>query len=233
MWINARDDEPGGFSDMNYTPLEVKVWGELACFTRPDMKAERVSYPVMTPSAARGILEAIFWKPEVRWEVREIALLKEIRYFSILRNEVNDKAVVASAKKNDFAYYADDSKNRAQRHTLALRDVAYIIRADLLLKSHADADIAKYRDQFRRRVNKGQYYHMPSLGCREFPAWFGPVEETDKPLPINTDLGRILFDLEYSEDKSGRGKPRFFLGRVQEGIFSIPAELYSFQSQKG
>ncbi|MBT9547579.1 MAG: type I-C CRISPR-associated protein Cas5 [Candidatus Sericytochromatia bacterium] len=212
---------------MNYPTLEIKVWGDLACFTRPDMKVERVSYPVMTPSAARGILEAIFWKPEVRWEVREIVVLKDIRYFSILRNEVNSKAVVSTTQgwaKDDNGYFAEE--DRAQRHTLALKDVAYIIRADLKLKSHATEDIAKYRDQFRRRVNKGQFHHMPCLGCREYPAWFGPVSETDQAHPINTDLGRILFDLDYEEGSAGRGKPRFFSGQIQNGVFRVPRELY-------
>src|SRR5262245_42567627 len=136
----------------NGPSLEVKVWGELACFTRPEMKSERVSYPVMTPSAARGVLEAIFWKPEFRWQVREICVLKDIRHFSILRNEVNNKAVVSTARKwanSGGGYFAEE--DRAQRHTLALRDVAYLIRADVVLALHADADVAKYRDQFRRR----------------------------------------------------------------------------------
>ena len=212
---------------MSYPFLEIKVWGELACFTRPDMKVERVSYPVITPSATRGILEAIFWKPEIKWEVREIAVLKEIRYFSILRNEINNKAVVSTAQswiKNDKGYFAEE--DRAQRHTLALKDVAYIIRADLLLKSHATDDIAKYRDQFRRRVEKGQYHHTPYLGCREFSAWFSPVAPTDTPFPITTDIGRILFDLDYEEGVSGRGTPRFFSGHIQNGVFTIPVELY-------
>ncbi len=154
-------------------PLEIKVWGDFACFTRPEMKAERVSYPVMTPSAARGILEAIFWKPEFSWRIREIHVLNEVRHFSILRNEVNDKMSYSAAKnrleKGD-SYFAEDHRHRAQRHTLALRDVAYLIKADVHPRHDVREDPAKYRDQFRRRVTKGQCFHTPYLGCREFNA---------------------------------------------------------------
>ena len=132
-------------------PLEVKVWGEYACFTRPEMKVERVSYPVMSPSAARGVLEAIFGDPEFRWLVREIAILKDIKFFSIVRNEVGSKAPASPPGRS---YYSD--VDRQQRHTLALRDVAYIIRADIALTGRgAGEHPAKYRDQFRRRVERG------------------------------------------------------------------------------
>jgi len=211
----------------NGPPLEVKVWGEFACFTRPEMKAERVSYPVMTPSAARGVLEAIFWKPEFSWRVREIGVLNEIRHFSILRNEVNSKAVVSTARswvEDGGGYFAED--DRAQRHTLALRDVAYLIKADVVLASHAVDDIAKYRDQFRRRVNRGQCYHRPYLGCREFAASFGPPDGTERPIDLTDDLGRMLFDLDYAADGSGRGTPRFFLAGLKSGVLRIPPELY-------
>jgi CRISPR-associated protein Cas5d len=156
-------------------PLTVKVWGDTACFTRPEMKAERVSYPMMPPSAARGVLEAIFWKPEFAWQIRGIWVLKEVRFFSILRNEVNSKVALSTARgwaRSGGGYFAEE--DRAQRHTLALRDVAYVIMADIVLAAHATEDIAKYRDQFRRRVNRGQCYHQPYLGCREFVAFFGP-----------------------------------------------------------
>jgi CRISPR-associated protein Cas5d len=208
-------------------PLEVKVWGEFACFTRPEMKAERVSYPVITPSAARGVLEAIFWKPEFAWQVREIWVLNPIRHFSILRNEVNSKAAVTSAKaqvENGGHYFAEE--DRAQRHTLALRDVAYLIKAEIILAAHATEDIAKYRDQFRRRVNRGQCYHRPYLGCREFAALFASPDGTERPVDLTDDLGRMLFDLSYVSDGSGRGTPRFFLARLGNGILQVPPELY-------
>ncbi|WP_258360150.1 type I-C CRISPR-associated protein Cas5c [Moorella sulfitireducens] len=208
--------------------LAVKVWGDLACFTRPEMKVERVSYPVMTPSAARGILEAIFWKPEFYWRVRQIEVLKPIRYFSILRNEVNNKMVVSTAQgwaKNGGGYYAD--QDRAQRHTLALREVAYVIRAEQVPAPHAgDIHPAKYRDQFRRRVERGQCYHRPYLGCREFSAFFGPASANDKPVSHTENLGRMLLDLKYNTGGSGTGKPVFFEARLDNGILRVPQELY-------
>lgn len=210
--------------------LAVKVWGDLACFTRPEMKVERVSYPVMTPSAARGILEAIFWKPEFRWRVRQIEVLKPIRYFSILRNEVNDKMVVSTARswaRNGGGYYADQPQHRAQRHTLALREVAYIIRAEQVLAPHArDVHPAKYRDQFRRRVERGQCYHRPYLGCREFCAFFGPSSPADQPIKHSEYLGQMLLDLKYNSDGSGEGRPVFFNARLENGILRVPQDLY-------
>ncbi len=209
--------------------LEVKVWGELACFTRPELKVERVSYPVMTPSAARGILEAIFWKPEMRWVVRQIAVLRSIRFFSIVRNEVNSKASARAVRQQlarRSGYYADD--DRAQRHTLALRDVAYVIRGDIALAPHAAGEHpAKFRDQFRRRVERGQCHHVPYLGCREFSAFFGPASAADVPIEHTASLGRMLLDLDYVPDGSGRGTPRFFDARLERGVLSVPAETPS------
>ncbi len=208
----------------SHPPLEVKVWGDLACFTRPEMKAERVTYAVLTPSAARGVLEAIFWKPEFSWQVREIWVLKPIRHFSILRNEVNSKAALATVQswaRDGGGYFAED--DRAQRHTLALRDVAYLIKADVALRKHATEDIAKYRDQFRRRVNHGRCYHRPYLGCREFAASFAAPEGGEQPITLDDDLGRILFDLDYTD---GAASPRFFSARLEHGILRVPAELY-------
>ncbi|MEE9285748.1 MAG: type I-C CRISPR-associated protein Cas5c, partial [Dehalococcoidia bacterium] len=146
-------------------PLLVKLWGELACFTRPELKVERVSYPVMTPSAARGALEAIFWRPAFSWRIREIRVLRPPRFVSLVRNEVTHKASVAAMAGRPF--YADE--HRAQRHTLALRDVAYVIAADIVPKPLAGArDPSGFRDQFRRRVRRGQCFQTPYLGCREF-----------------------------------------------------------------
>lgn len=207
--------------------LEVKVWGEFACFTRPEMKVERVSYPVMTPSAARGVLEAILWKPEVRWEVREIRVLNAIRHISFLRNEVNNPAIISTAQswaEDGGSYFAED--DRAQRHTLALRDVAYIIRAQMILSPDAKDPIKKYEEMFRRRVAQGQCFHRPYMGCREFVALFGPPDTDDQAIAINDDLGLMLFDLEYSGDGSGRGMPKFFSARLQQGVLQVPAELY-------
>lgn len=215
---------------MNYAPVEVYVWGKFACFTRPEMKVERVSYEVMTPSAARGVLESIFWKPEFYWQIREIRVLKPVRYFSILRNEVKNRANYASAQrhlKGEDGYYADE--DRSQRHTLCLRDVAYSIAARIVVRPDVEEDEAKYRDQFRRRVKRGQCHTMPYLGCREFTANFGPEPPPDQEMrlqDITVDLGQMLFDLDYDEDGSGRGTPRFFHARLTGGLLHIPETLY-------
>lgn len=204
--------------------LAVRVWGDYACFTRPEMKVERVTYPVMTPSAARGILEAIFWKPEFSWRVQEIWVLKPIRYFSILRNEVNSRASVDAAtswQKTGGGF--DASADRAQRHTLALRDVAYVIRASVELKPGVNAHPAKYEEQFRRRVAAGRSFLIPYLGCREFSASFGPCQQTEKPIDVTEDLGRMLLDLVYETDGSGRGTPQFFDARLEHGVLRVPA----------
>ena len=226
------------------SPLEVKVWGDFACFTRPEFGVERVSYEVMTPSAARGVLEAIFWKPEFRWRVREIAVLKPIRHYSILRNEMNSIQSERSARgwqAGGGGYYADD--DRAQRHTLCLRDVAYIIRADIELKEHASDHPAKYRDQFRRRVKRGQCFNQPYLGTREFSAFFGPPEGDEQAIDVSDDLGLMLLDVDFVSDAKGavtyaghsaegrkivRGnaQPKFFQARLDNGVLRVPHEAY-------
>lgn len=207
------------------SPLSVKLWGDYACFTRPEMKVERVTYPVMTPSAARGALEAIFWKPEVSWLIEEIRVLKPIRYASILRNEVNDRQSHRAARrwaKSGGGYDASSSRNRAQRHALALRDVAYVVRAQMVLRDGVDAHIAKYRDQFRRRVASGRCFATPYLGCREFSAAFGEPEPDDTPIERTEPLGLMLLDIDYNEDASGRGTPRFFRAELQDGVLRVP-----------
>lgn len=227
--------------------LELKVWSDFACFTRPENKVERVSYEVMTPSAARGVLEAVFWKPQFSWQIREIWVLRPIKRMSILRNEVNSVAAAASAKKwakSGGGYYADE--DRAQRHALVLRDVAYLIRADIILKPFAADPPAKYREMFLRRADKGQAHHQPYLGNREFTAFFSLPDGTEEPVPHSDDLGRMLFDLEFSPDKKGKlqyrvhqggeqitselvrgsAKPRFFSARLEDGVLRVPPELY-------
>lgn len=208
--------------------LAVKVWGDYACFTRPEMKVERVSYPVMTPSAARGVLEAIFWKPECAWRVREIQVLKPIRYASILRNELNERqserAARAWATTGVGGY--DPTEDRAQRHTLALRGVAYVIQADVVVRHEPRADAAKYRDQFRRRVDRGQCFATPYLGTREFSAFFGPADGTEQPINRSEDLGRMLFDLEFAADGGGSASPLFFDATLDAGVLRVPRALY-------
>jgi len=209
--------------DEGLTPLEVRIWGDLACFTRPEMKVERVSYPVMTPSAARGVLEAVFWKPEFHWRIEEIWVLQPIRYFSLLRNEVNTRAserAAAGWQARGGGY--DAAADRAQRHTLALRDVEYLIRAQVALRPGVPGDPAKYRDQFRRRVRDGRCFAMPYLGCREFSAAFAAPSGAEQPIDRSEDLGTMLLDLEYAADGSGRGTPIFFPARLERGILRVP-----------
>jgi CRISPR-associated protein Cas5d len=204
-------------------PLAVKVWGDYACFTRPEMKVERVSYPVMTPSAARGVLEAIFWKPEFAWRIEGIWVLNPIQYISFLRNEVNTRISERSAREwsaHGGAFVA--SQDRAQRHTLALRDVAYVIRAHPEPMSGSDADRAKFRDQFRRRVARGQCFATPYLGCREFSANFAAVTGRERPIPDSGSLGRMLLDMTYASGGNGKATPRFFEGRLDRGVLAIP-----------
>lgn len=208
-------------------PLEVKVWGDFACFTRPEMKVERVTYPVMTPSAARGVLEAIFWKPEFAWQVEAIWILNPIQYVSFLRNEVNSRASERTARdwvERGGGFIA--AEDRAQRHTLALRDVAYIIHAHPAPHTNTAADRAKFRDQFRRRVARGQCFATPYLGCREFSASFGPIDGTERPIPESGALGRMLLEMSYTANGMGTATPRFFEGRLEDGILRVSADDY-------
>lgn len=211
-----------------YPPLTVRVWGDWACFTRPEMKVERVSYPVMTPSAARGVLEAIFWKSQFTWRVERIEVLNDIRYQSIVRNEVNHRASERRARRwaRDGGGYdatsTEKPKNRTQRHTLALRDVAYVIQAQVELKPGVADDPAKFRDQFRRRVAKGRCFSRPYLGCREFAAHFAATDGGERPIARTENLGLMLLDLEYEPDGSGRGAPRFFAARLESGVLHVP-----------
>ena len=204
-------------------PLQIKVWGDLACFTRPEMKVERVSYPVMTPSAARGVLEAVYWKPEFAWRVAEIWVLNDIRWASFVRNEVKTRASDRTARGwavSGGGFFVEE--DRTQRHTLALRDVAYLIRAWPEPASGRPEDRAKHRDQFRRRLARGQCFATPYLGCREFSASFAAPDGSERPRLLQSDLGRMLLDLDYAPDRSGRGAPRFFDARLEDGVLRMP-----------
>ena len=206
-------------------PVEVKVKGDLACFTRPEMKVERVSYPVMTPTAAQGLLANIFWKPEFRWHISEIWVLKPINYQSISRNEVKNRASHRSAqgwaKAGEGGYVVED--DHTPRHTLALRDVEYLIRAIPVL--HDDAqDAAKYRDQFRRRVRKGQCFGTPYLGCREFFAAFEEPTGGERPIDLDLGIGRMLIALDEKPGFPGIRTPRFTESRLERGVLRLPME---------
>lgn len=202
--------------------LELKVWSDYACFTRPENKAERVSYDVMTPSAARGVLEAVFWKPEFEWRIQQIVVLNPVQRRSILRNEVNTLASERSARgwaKDGGGFDVED--DRSQRHALILRDVCYIIRADMVLRPHASDSLAKYEAMFQRRAEKGQAFAQPYLGNREFTAFFSPPDGNEQPADVvrqlggeyaakdnKLSLGRMLFDMNFREGKKGRLKYR-------------------------
>lgn len=203
-------------------PVQVKVWGDRACFTRPEMKAERVSYQVMTPSAARGVLEAIFWKPEFQWRVKSIAVLKPIRHFSTVRNEVNRRLVPSNAG-------FDIGEARTQRHTSGLSDVAYIISADAVVADSVREDPAKFRDQFRRRVTKGRCFNQPYLGCREFVGFFGDVDGTESPIDLTEPLGLMLLDIEYKSTPPH--EPHFFQASLVNGVLEVPP--YDFNTKGG
>ena len=206
-------------------PVAVKVSGDLACFTRPEMKVERVSYPVMTPTAALGLLANIFWKPEFHWDLTEIWVLKPIAYQSILRNEVKTRASHRSAqgwaRSGEGGYVVEE--DHTPRHTLALREVAYLIKA-LPVAHDPTQDTAKYRDQFRRRGRKGQCFAMPFLGCREFVADFSEPDGEEAPIAIDLDIGRMLTALEAKPDLPGIRTPRFTDARLERGILRLAAE---------
>lgn len=213
--------------------IRLHLTGERACFTRPEMKVERVSYDVITPSAARGILEAIHWKPEIRWLIDRIYVLKPIRFESIRRNEVGGKlsasnisgAMNAGKISNKLFTLVDE--DRQQRASTVLRDVAYVIEAHFELTNRASIEDneGKHLDIFNRRARKGQCFHMPCLGVREFPAAFTLIEH-DGALPEselpeserNRDLGWMLHDIDFAHGMT----PLFFRARMEDGVITVP-----------
>ena len=216
---------------MSIPNLRVKIAGQLACFTRPETKVERVSYPVITPSAARNILDAICWRPEMRWVVTSIAVLNPIRYISVLRNEVQSKIGPASVKK----WMADPSQYRplaagagadtdgTPRNSLLLRDVAYVIDAyPLVFNITGDNTPTKYVAMTQRRVEKGQCFHRPALGCREFAADFSLPADDDLPHPISMDIGRMLYDVAFLPEGN---RATFFDASLREGVMDTRPEV--------
>jgi CRISPR-associated protein Cas5d len=208
--------------------VKLRVWGDYACFTRPEMKAERVSYDVMTPSAARGILEAIHWKPALVWRIDRLHVMKPIRFDSIRRNEVENKIPVGNIKKAmngtviDLHQYAADE--RQQRAALVLRDVEYVIEAHFEMTDKAgDGDNpGKHCDIFKRRARGGQCHMQPYMGCREFPANFELLESVipESPLKGEVDLGWMLWDIDFASNM----QPVFFRPVMKDGIIdtSLP-----------
>jgi CRISPR-associated protein Cas5d len=213
--------------------VKLHIWGDYACFTRPEMKVERVSYDIITPSAARGIFEAIHWKPAIRWEVDKIHVLKPVKFESIRRNEVGSKISASKAsggmsRKSTEGLYSVVEEDRQQRASTVLRNVAYIIEAhfELTDKAGTEDNVGKHLDIFNRRARKGQCYQQPCMGVREFPAYFSLMENDDN-LPEcqltdeqrNRDLGWMLHDIDFADGMT----PRFFRAELVNGIVAVPA----------
>jgi len=204
--------------------VKIKVWGDYACFTRPEMKVERVSYDVMTPSAARAVLEAIYWKPAIRWIVDSIYVLKPIRFMNIRRNEVASKIplgnVTAAMKggSSQLALYIED--DRQQRAAMVLRDVCYGIEAHFEYTGKEDKSDGKHLDMFNRRAAAGQCFTQPYLGCREFSANFELVEGDFPPSHLSgtQDLGWMLHDIDFTHNMEAK----FFRAEMVDGVINIP-----------
>ena len=210
--------------------IKLHVWGGYACFTRPEMKVERVSYDVMTPSAARGIVEAIHWKPAIQWVIDRIHVLKPIRFDTLRRNELGHKIpparIRAAMKKGSTEQlHTNIEDDRQQRATILLRDVAYLIEAHFVLTDTAqpgDTE-AKHHAMFTRRAARGQCFHRPYLGTREFAADFALVTDSipESTLPDdqqNRELGWMLHDIDFDEDRT----PHFFRAVLNNGVIHVP-----------
>lgn len=225
---------------MEYTDKEycLEVCGDMACFTRPELKVERVSYDVITPSAARAIFEAIFWKPAIHWQITKIEVLNPIKWTSIRRNEVGRLASI-----NSGLIFCDDSKNRQQKNSLLLKDVRYRIWAKMEFRSVAkrkaegdlfahepgkDENPMKYYQMFERRASKGQCFNQPYLGTREFSASFRLVDLENETLEVtlspeqggDRDLGIMLYDMDFSNPKNIQAM--FYRAEMKHGVIIVP-----------
>lgn len=209
----------------------VEVWGEYASFNRPEMKVERVSYDVITPSAARGILDAIYWHPGIRWVIDKIYVLSPIKFSNVRRNEVKSKVSASNVQTvmngGSGSLYIAASEDIQQRAAMVLRDVHYVIEAHFeLLKTDAEGtdNEGKICDIMRRRLEKGKCYHQPCFGCREFPADFGAWKGGEiKPAyqGETRDLGLMLYDMDYTDSKNI--KPMFFRAVLIDGVINVPS----------
>jgi CRISPR-associated protein Cas5d len=212
--------------------IRVKVWGPRALFSRPEMKVERVSYDVITPSAARGILEAIHWKPQMLWRIQRLRVLNPIRFESLRRNEVGSKipagkaaSAMRAGSTEGLALYVDE--DRQQRAATLLRDVAYVIEARVELSAKGRADptesAQKHLEMARRRAVKGQYFHHPYLGTREFSCDFelldGEMPAPDASLIGTRDLGWMALDVDYLPGMEAT----FFRATMIDGVIDVPA----------
>ena len=208
--------------------ISVEVWGDYACYSRPEMKVERVSYDVMTPSAARGLLEAIYWHPGMKWVVDRIHVCAPIRFTNIRRNEVKDTVSARKAQtvmeKGEELYLATPDSIQ-QRAAMVLRDVRYVIDAHFEMTDRAapSDNEGKFQDIMRRRLEKGQFYHAPCLGVREFPAHFKPCTQPPpcpEELRGEKDLGWMLLDLDYTDPQNIT--PHFFRAVLRDGVLKVP-----------
>ncbi len=228
---------------MNTTTHCLTTWGDLACFSRPENKVERYSYPLITPSAARGIFDAIYFKKEHNfyWQIQRIELLSLPKYIALRRNEVKDKApshtVIAQwmqGKKDMTPIWADgtkselgsDQKGRTQRQTMALKKVRYRIYAQMVSRDNK-ANMAALNAQFIRRATQGKCFYQPFLGCREFPAYFelGNINPEMAPVDLDLDLGWMLYDVfDLSTVNTNTAKPKIsiFQAQLKSGVLEIP-----------
>jgi CRISPR-associated protein Cas5d len=208
--------------------IKIRVRGDYALFTRPEMKVERVSYDIITPSAARGIIEAVYWKPAIHWRIDRIHVLKEIEFTNIRRNEVSEKASESEARRRmngaTEPFYLSATDARQQRAALVLKNVDYVIEAHFKLTEKAGAEdtVEKHYNIILRRLRTGQHFHAPCLGAREFGAKVELIED-DAPMPQsqlgNLELGWMLYDLDFSD--SADIKPKFFKATLNNGVLDL------------
>lgn len=209
--------------------IKLEVWGEYALFSRPELKVERMSYDLITPSAARGIMESIFWHPGLRYVIDRIYVLSKIQYANIRRNEVKSKilsskvkAGMLSGRINDL--YINTKEDIVQRAALVLKNPHYVIEChfDMTDKANASDNPGKFQDIIKRRINRGQCFHTPYFGCREFPVKFKLYEFEDVPTFYEMeerDLGLMLYDFDYSDPNDIT--PMFFRAKLEKGVLDL------------
>jgi CRISPR-associated protein Cas5d len=207
---------------MTHRRFRIFAEGPFACFTRPEFKVERVSYDVITPSAARALFDSVFWHPGVRWVVREIAVVRPGRSMMVRRNEVTQGASTAAVKRWMQGQPIEPlvaDEQRSQRGTLLLRDVAYALTADLTtLPSESPATRLKYATMFERRLAKGQQFTVPAFGCRECVADLRPATDEDVPVATTQSFGRMLYDVVHGDE----ARPLFYDAHMQQGRIAVP-----------
>ena len=209
--------------------VRIRVWGDYALFSRPELKVERYSYDVITPSAARGILDAIYYHPGMRWIIDKIYVVKPIRFTSVRRNEIKSKIsasnVLQAYNGADKALYMSSKQELVQRASVLLTDVEYVIEAhfEMTEKANETDNPGKFKDITMRRLKKGECYHMPYFGCREFPAHFALCEEEEIKTVYETvpekDFGIMLYDMDYSDKANIR--PIFFRAVMRQGVLDL------------